>query len=898
MVVNSTKPRLQVILFLYFVSISLFTLAQESISTLSVESLNAIKDRTQIGYDHLILQVYSKQTKPKDGGLTKRVVRFRNVGKPELDLSKLPSKTMGRGFFQYLVSSPISTVQGSRYHYDITVNDQRPSTSTFKLFKCVDSYGFSEASADHWGCAEENKEKVLKNVDIPVRDYFWSNNDWFAYTSPKKNENSERETISINLGKIVEESVVDCAVGEDSNRPSVSATGLTHREMDLYAMSLNRVRIVTQRGVAPAISVDDNLVLADFCLKELSDENNENTECTSKDSDMHIDICSQDEQWFMEESALPEKNGWEGFPSFSPDGKWLAYLRTDNDKDSKDPDHQTDESEEMDLWIMENTQNLESMTKARARNLTRGLDYPVVNYRWSCRGECIVVQISRGGVAPLFQIDYQEGINAAHDYPNIDAWGSLTDFDCDPLIQSRNDIGVSKRCGATKPKHKLNHAVRKKNKYLDNFYIKDFEISSSGRHLFYVKSALDHSNEQVFECKRGSNERRAKFVLEDCQPVINFESSTGVFVKKFEELGSDELNLTAVSDETKVPENGMVVFPSSYYESSNYDDKANSFPVIFYIHGGPQNTMYNRFDYLLHHLASGVRSSRGDKNGDQGSIGQDGFVLVIPNSIGSSGFGREYRESVVGEWGGDVYEDIVNTINYFSDQLKKINLDQIYVMGESFGGYMVNFLQVNGGREDPKLIPKISGFIPMFGVYDLKSIPCEMDQDWFPYHQFGYYEDCDNNPMYESRFDPRHFMEKDANSKKHFKSVPMLVFHGNLDERVVLSQSKKLAAAVHKIDDKLLQACEVAGGHGFDTPALREVYFAIIDWVNCTHEGDNDCTLPYEEKLIDCSPNVVNHWKKSIDDNDPYMTVDLYAPAYTSPYNLSRVPVINRGIRP
>ncbi len=94
-----------------------------------------------------------------------------------------------------------------------------------------------------------------------------------------------------------------------------------------------------------------------------------------------------------------------------------------------------------------------------------------------------------------------------------------------------------------------------------------------------------------------------------------------------------------------------------------------SHPAIIFPHGGPQwqhmNDWYPRLQYFV---------SRE-------------YVILAPNYRGSTGFGREFVESLRKDCGGADLRDLVTGVDY----LKKtgyVDPDRVAIMGDSWGGYL------------------------------------------------------------------------------------------------------------------------------------------------------------------------------------------------------------------
>lgn len=93
------------------------------------------------------------------------------------------------------------------------------------------------------------------------------------------------------------------------------------------------------------------------------------------------------------------------------------------------------------------------------------------------------------------------------------------------------------------------------------------------------------------------------------------------------------------------------------------------FPAIVLIHGGP--TSHFADSYQLHAQF----------------FTQQGYVMLLPNVRGSSGYGREFELLNNGDWGHGDRRDIVAGAEYLRS-LPYVNPDRLGVEGTSYGGFL------------------------------------------------------------------------------------------------------------------------------------------------------------------------------------------------------------------
>ena len=121
------------------------------------------------------------------------------------------------------------------------------------------------------------------------------------------------------------------------------------------------------------------------------------------------------------------------------------------------------------------------------------------------------------------------------------------------------------------------------------------------------------------------------------------------------------------------PTEGGVTAHAFFYPPANPDYEAPAGelpPLIVYVHGGPTGSVSNALD-----LGDQFWTSRG-------------FGYLVVNYGGSSGYGRDYRQRLNGQWGVVDVEDSVNGARYLVDR-GLADGNRVAITGGSAGGYTV-----------------------------------------------------------------------------------------------------------------------------------------------------------------------------------------------------------------
>ncbi len=105
-------------------------------------------------------------------------------------------------------------------------------------------------------------------------------------------------------------------------------------------------------------------------------------------------------------------------------------------------------------------------------------------------------------------------------------------------------------------------------------------------------------------------------------------------------------------------------------------DAAKKYPVKFLIHGGPQGTWGDDWSYRW----------------NAELFAANGYVVVMINSRGSTGYGQAIVDGVNGDWGGKPFTDLMTGLDYAEQHYPFIDKNRECALGASYGGYMANWV--------------------------------------------------------------------------------------------------------------------------------------------------------------------------------------------------------------
>ncbi len=209
------------------------------------------------------------------------------------------------------------------------------------------------------------------------------------------------------------------------------------------------------------------------------------------------------------------------------------------------------------------------------------------------------------------------------------------------------------------------------------------------------------------------------------------------------------------------------------------------FPAVIDVHGGPQWQSHLEFSRIRQYLVS------------------KGYVVLVPNVRGSTGYGKRWRKKDDLDLGGGPLKDIVACKQYLVEYAH-VAADKVVVMGGSYGGYMA--LAAEAFTPD-----EFAANIDYFGVSDLKTAALGFPAYWAfasgaLYQKWG----DPNNPAhaaYQHDRSPLNFVDR--------MTRPLLVVQGEKDARVKADQSERIVAALRKRGVPVHYLLLPGEGHGF-----------------------------------------------------------------------------------
>jgi dipeptidyl aminopeptidase/acylaminoacyl peptidase len=410
---------------------------------------------------------------------------------------------------------------------------------------------------------------------------------------------------------------------------------------------------------------------------------------------------------------ISNEKGSAFLPSWSPDGKYIAYLGITSEISTNDSP-----AEDTQLYII-------SSAGGVAKCLTRFLDRRIEQIAWDPSSAYMYCTAGDAGTIILYRLSILSG-------------------EVESIISTPGKII-------------------------------EYSISNDGKKIIYVHTDTTHiADVFIYDVENRTKIQLTHFsdeVFNECtlQPAETF------WYKSF--------------DGTNIQ--GWVIKPYNFAPQNKY-------PLILVIHGGPHNMFGYEFEDRMQLLSA------------------NGYGVLFINPRGSSGYGQEFSNGCMKDWGGGDYEDLMHGVDVALENNKWIDAQRLGVTGQSYGGYMTNRIITKTKRFKGAVADGSMSNLISFAGTSLYHSLMESEYQLSVYDNYEALWKC--SPL------------KDVKNV----STPILFLHGETDNEVPISQAQEMFVAVKKLGVTTSLVMYMGEGHGW-RPDLRpntkiDLLVRMIGW--------------------------------------------------------------------
>jgi dipeptidyl aminopeptidase/acylaminoacyl peptidase len=324
-------------------------------------------------------------------------------------------------------------------------------------------------------------------------------------------------------------------------------------------------------------------------------------------------------------------------------------------------------------------------------------------------------------------------------------------------------------------------------------FLDDVSVVSPGGALVFTRMSLPAPNE-IYRTVAVGDSCKARLPVSanakgDCRGVAQLTHLNDAVLSQISMSPLEPFWFTGAHGD-KVE--GFLVKPPNF-------DPNKKYPVKFLIHGGPQGAWGDDWSYRW----------------NPELFAANGYVVVMINFHGSTGYGQKFIDSINGDWGGGPYEDLMKGLDYAEQQYPFIDKDRECALGASFGGYMINWILGHTNR--------FKCLVSHDGTFNNESDWGTTEELWFNEWEF-HGTPYTNRELYR-KWSPHLFAT-------NFKT-PTLVIHGQKDYRLDVSEGFQLFTTLQRmgVPSKMLYFPDE--GHWVLKPQNSQLWYKTVnDWVD------------------------------------------------------------------
>jgi len=308
--------------------------------------------------------------------------------------------------------------------------------------------------------------------------------------------------------------------------------------------------------------------------------------------------------------------------------------------------------------------------------------------------------------------------------------------------------------------------------------ISEFALTGDGRTLVFTQSSVAGPAEIYAAGSDGK----------DIRPITR---QNAALVAQLDTAPAEHFTFQA-SDGREIY--GMLVRPPGF-------DAAKKYPMVLMAHGGPQTMWHDGWSYRW----------------NPAMFASPGYVVVMINRRGSTGFGQKFTDEINDDWGGKAYTDLMEGTDYVLKKYLFVDERRMVAGGGSYGGFMMNWFATHANG-------RFRALFSHAGVYNQVSMYAT-EELWFPEHELG------GTPWTKPASYAKWSPATSAGDLAKYKT-PTLVIAGELDFRVPYTQSLEFFSALQRQDVPSKLVVFPDEGHWILKPQNSQFWYTtVLEWI-------------------------------------------------------------------